>query len=282
MEFSNSNYFQINVIKAKGKKKEIAIKAEFDFKEMDLKFKDLKFNFDEMTYDFSNQFKDLSLVISPLDEQRHLFLLSMADMYSKTSKNVLFISASPEPERASRLFNEEGKLLPNDMLCFENNFGKKYFCNDLGNMENFMQYITNKVKCIDDLDYIIIDDSYGILQQGGYHLEAKIYNFLLDFSMSNKIDIIVGSNTSNNSNTKGVISTNDSSGTIVKIYAASFAIGLKKHKLNLFEKLTKVEHNATINILKWREREGDISKKNKYLVKIDEDKLNFKIIKNIS
>lgn len=276
-DFSKDNIFDITILKAKGKDKKITLKGLFNFANLSLKFLEFNYDYDETLHYLSNQFQGLSFVLCPKDEYRSLFLLNLAEMYSKTGKNVFVISKElVNNENLTKMLGEEGKCIIDSVYTFEKNMGKKHFCVDFPGAEGLLRYLDIKVNAIKNLDYIFIDDIDSYKTEGIEQYTALIQN-LKNFSDLKNICIIAGSDAKKALHPKEICIT-DFSNSMTKAILADFVLGIRKCSPTFLQIIIKSKHNMILSILK--NRSGEY--RQKFIAKIDENKLNLKIIKKLS
>lgn len=277
-EFSKESIFLINVLQIRNKEKFITIKGSFDFKNMNLKFLEFDYEYDDTLHDLSQQFQGLSFVLSPKNENRSLFLLNLAEMYSKTGKNVFILSKKlVENFNSTRsLLDETGNLnTDEDLMVFEKNIGKKYFTDMFPTEETFFSYMNAKIDNIKNLDYIIVDDIEDYASDD-IQKHTKFFEYLRKFVNSKEICLIAGSNSSSRL-TANKIELHDFTNTRTKAFIADFVLGLRNYSPGFIEKIIKKRYDIVLRILKNRTGENGTE----LFGKFDENKLNVKIIKHL-
>lgn len=275
-ELSKQHIFEVTILKIREKSKIITLKGSFNFLDLNLKFLEFNYDYDDTLHDISIQFKALSFVLSPDDKHRRLFLLNLAEMYSKAGKNVLYLYPNKEKENDLIEFNGGNfRVDDNDknLIIFDNNIGKKYFTTKQMSSNGLLIYIEEKFDVIKDLDYIIIDNVDFYEQENIFQYTHFIEN-LRKFVVSKNTCIIAGSETRKNTESKK-IALHDFSHSTTKSFMADFVLGLKNIKPKTFHKIIKMKYNVVLSVLK--NRTGNYGQS--FFVKIEEDKPGIQTIK---
>jgi hypothetical protein len=176
-----------------------------------------------------------------------------------------------------RMLEEIGRIKADDDLwVFDKNIGKKYFCTNFPSKLDFFHYLTIKANGIKNLDYIIIDniDDYMFDEPEKFSIFVET---LKRFVNTTNICVIAGSN-SRHGLKPNEIEIHDFTRTMTKGMVADFVLGLRIYTPNILQKIIGISYNTIFSILKNRSGVQGV----KCVAKIDEDKLNMKIIKNIS
>lgn len=277
-DFSKDNIFEITVLRAKNKDKKITLRGSFNFENLNLKFLEFNYDYDDTLHDLSNQFQGLSFVLCPKDEHKSLFLLNLAEMYSKTGKNVFIISRElVNNKNLTKMLGEEGKCITDDdVWTFEKNMGKKYFCINFPGIEGLLHYLNIKVDTIKNLDYIFIDD-IDFYKTGNIEQYTAFIESLKKFVNLKNVCIIAGSDTVKVLCPNKICIT-DFSNSMTKALLADFVLGIRMYSPVFLQRIVKPKYNIIFSILKNRIGECGVN----FFAKIDENKLNLKIIKNFS
>jgi hypothetical protein len=272
-EFSKANVFEISILRAKGKNKNVLLKGTFDFANVNLFF-DFDCGYDNTLHDLSKQFQGLSFVVSPKGECGELFLLNLAEMYSKTGNNVLVISKLEHAADLNKMMGSDGKCLPDDdILTFDNNIGKMHFSINFPMSEDIITYIKLKKEQIKDLDYIIIEDVDSFCEGDSQQNTLFVQN-LRKFAVSNDICLIASSYTIIGLRPNEIELT-DFTRTLTKAAVSDFVLGLRMYYPTFLERIFKPKHNMIFSVLKNRNGEHGL----KFYAKINKNSLGLKIIK---
>jgi hypothetical protein len=208
---------------------------------------------------FCDQFKGFSIVVSPAGEGKTLFLLNLAEIYSKKGKNLLFLSSYDFPNLKSK----------HATIKFN---------------EDLFSYLDTQIKGKNNLDYIIIDNIDNICHfpKNNYIENKEFFIKIRKFIIENNICVIMGINAIKQL-FPNQIEAFSLSYTSSIMHIADFALGLRKYTSKkvpnkfqrIIQKIFGKRYNIILKILKNRDGQNNIS----FFAKINENKLGLKLVK---